>query len=1028
MKLTRFCIRESRLTLVFLVMVFLGGIYSFYALPAAEDPPFIFRFSVIQTLLPGTPPEVMDQSVTGPIEELLLENPEVDYTESVSREGFSLITVKLKDRVREPAGVWDQLQIQLEGKKEILPNGLIGPRLNRNMGRIYGVLIGFSSDELNWREMQDILKEIRRELLELPVVGEAKVIGDLDERVEVEMDVEGMLLSGVSPLDIPDAILARSHPLPGGKLTSQSGEMQRVASSGNLTTVEALKSTPVQLADEEVTMPLSEFADIGIEFESNPSEVVRIRGRQGLILAVSLREGGKIQELGSELDAMINSWKKRYQGLLDIEKITDEPQRVDRKLNGLFINLVESMGIVCVVLVLVLGLREGVVVAMLIPLSILLSFSVMKISGIGMNHVAVGGFIVVLGMLVDNNIVVAERIIRNRSRGRSPIEAAVSATTELHKPLIVAALTTITAFLPIFMANSAAGEYTRPLFQVVAITLLSSEAIVFMITPLLSIYFFGDKRRLKKMTELYGKHPFYRKLLVYSIKRRPWVLMVTLGAIILAIMGLSRIPIRFFPPSDRPILVGELELDPGRSLEETMEVASGIDQILADQINEEGHLETWATFIGRSAPRFVLNQRERRASPEYAYFLMNPGGVGERQSLRLHLREHMREHFPDLNFRVVPLEVGPAIGYPVQVRLSGGNGDIPTLVNAANELKQRLSEIPGVARAGMNWGGTVESHKLDFDLVRAAEQGLTRKDLAAILQTVFHGLEVTQMVTEEGIFPVLLTVPESWRDNSEDILGMEFQSPATGRVFQLGNIATVEKIRTYPKISRFSGRRAITVWADPVPGVTPTLVDAEIKEWLLSRGTVWRKNDQIEFAFRGEGFQAEIANKSLMKQLPLVAVIILLLLIYQMRSLRRTVVVLSSIPLGFIGAVAGLYLTGQYLSFMALVGLVSLSGIVVNSAILLLDRIRLNLEEAGLEPLMAVLDAAEQRFRAILLTAATTMGGMTPLLLFGGEFWRPLAVSLVFGLGLSTLLILIVIPVGYTYLFKIPVHKASHEF
>lgn len=1012
MRLTEFCLREGRLTWLLLFLIVGGGLWAFLSLPAREDPPFVFRFAMITAVMPGASAPVVDQTITRVLEAAALELPEVEYTEGESREGVAQIVVKLGDRYDRVEPVWDKLERKLNEAKSSLPPGTRAVRLNRHMGQIFGVLIGFSSDAderfLLTRELRVLGEAFRK----YPEVEAVEWIGEEEAQVVVELDVESLVLSGIAPETLPGVIASQNQPLPGGTLPAEDGGGYRYVPSGGLESVEDLRRLPVPLIDEETTLPLADVAAIRREGVP-PRERIRVKGQEGIVLAIALAEDARIQDFGPVLERHLAEWRAAHGERFPAVVLSNEPGRVEEKLNGLFGNLLQSLLIVSLILVLLLGWREGLAVAFLIPLAFLFAFLILKGSGQGLNHVAVGGFIVVLGLLVDNNIVVAERILRHRREGQEPFTAAIEAVRELHRPLLVAALTTVLAFLPIFLAESAAGEYTRPLFMVVAITLLSAEFIVFTITPLLSCRFFGSRGWISRGPGNKRRHPLYRRVLKFAIRQRFWTMGAALLILAVTAWGLPHLPVRFFPPSDRPILLGELQMPPGTALEETAEQVGLLEERLQPILEAEPGIESHAWFIGRNPPRFVLNHRARELQPEHATLFLSLKTVRDMERLAELFEREARGVLEGGGFRVHPLEVGPAIGYPVQIRLKGS--DLQLLKTVSRETEEQLEGIPGVVRTGRDWGRTVEGFRLDIDAEEAARHGIEREQVAGVLQAAFGGLPVSRVVAKDSFLPVVLRVTPPVLSAPEAVLDLEFRAPRDGRFYPLRDLADLEAVSAPPVIRRHSGERAITVYADPQKGVSPAEIDDALVEWVKGKEEGWAAVG-LGWEPWGEALQAREANRSLLEKVPLAALLIFGLLLYQMKSLRRTLIVLLTIPLGFAGSVLGLFLTGESLSFMSLIGLVSLGGIVVNSALLIQDRIRLNCA-AGHPPLEAVLDGAEQRYRAIFLTSVTTIGGMLPLLIFGGAFWRPMAAALVFGLGIGTLLILIVVPVMTFMLF-----------
>ena len=1025
MKLTRIALQESRLTLTLVLFMLAGGLFALWQLPRSEDPPILFRYAVVQAYFPGASASRVESQVTGRIENALRQIPEIEFINSVSRTHAAGIIIKIHDRYNDLPPIWDKLRRKIDDVRSTLPSGVKQLVFNDEFGEVFGIIVTLAGPEdqdggvkFLFEDLQAHARKLRGKLLDLEDVAKVELIGVRKEQIALEYDDMEMAQAGLSAGHLKLFLDSRQSIAPGGTIL-QGEKRILVETGGEPGSIDDLLNLPFVIPDTGDEFYLGDVVDIRRELASPAVEIMKSSGRLCVGLAISLTDGGNIEKLGREVLAALDRYRSSAPTELVIDTVAFEPDRVTWKVNRFFINLLQSLIIVGVILILTLGLRAGSVIAGVIPMVILAALAVMLVHGDTLNQVALAGFIVVLGILVDNHIVISERILRLRDAGMERLEAALFATRELCGPLLTAFLCTVSGFLPIFLAQSSAGEYASSLFIVVTITLLCSQVYGFTVTPALSLRIFKVKGTGGVTLRERPGYRFYHRLLSAFLRRRAVVLLLAAAVFAISLFCFRLLPKTFFPPSDRPIFSLELEFPAGTAIEHTSEAADILDHFVRDNLmaedNGENGITNWAMFIGRNAPRFILNHRPRIYIPELAYGLFNVTSVKTIPSMIEQLEEFSRKRFPEARVRILPLEAGPAVGFPVKVRISGE--DIAGIFSIVDETKEKLGAISGVRNINDDWGPPLKKIRVLPDQEKAARAGVSVQDLSIALQALLTGLPAADLREEGGPTPLIVRALTENGVTIEDIEAQHVYSRLTGKSVPLSEIAGIEETYERARIRRINHQRTVTVRADLGDGLSPGAIDSELATWLAGKKADWGSEYNVRLA--GAGTESIKANRSIMANLPWAGLIITLLLIRQTRSFRRTFIILCAVPMGIIGVVAGLFISGQPFGFMTLVGMISLTGIVVNNAIILIDRIRLNMEEGRLTPQASIVEASLSRLRPILLTTITTIGGILPLYMRGSPIWQPMAAALIFGLLFSTLLVLGILPVLYAVLFKV---------
>ena len=1018
MNLTQAALEKTRVTYVALLVIALAGLFAFRTLPRDEDPGFVVRTAQVLTYFPGASPERVEQLVTDKLEKIIQEIPEIEYIDSESKPGVSVIFVNILERYKDMRPIWDNLRRKVDRARQELPDEIIGPFVNDEFGDIFGTIIAITGPEFSYAELKKIADECRNELLLNENIAKVEIRGVQEERIFVEYSNARLAELGLSPLQLKSILEARNIIIPGGQIFTDREQIV-LEPTGNFDSVEDLRRTVITLPTSGDLVFLEDIVQIARDYIDPPKTKTRYRGQPTLALALHLREGGDILQLGEEVQSSLARFRQAYPVGVEFDVVAFQPEHVKRKVDEFVSNLLQAMVIVLAVMLVFLGLRTGLVVASLIPMAMIMSLMIMRLLDIGIDQMSLASLIIALGMLVDNAIVMSESIMVAMAAGRPARQAAIESAQELKIPLLTSSLTTAAAFLPIFLAQSSTGEYTQPLFKVVTITLLCSWLLALTMTPLLCVHFLRVKQSPEAVSYDSPFYRWYRKGLLTLLRHRGATVTAIALLFVAAVIGMRMVPKMFFPPSDKAVFYAELKLPMGTPLLRTEQVVKEIEAFMAKELLRQGDgegLVDWVAFIGEGAPRYMLPYKPEPPSPEYAYLILN--GTSRAHNLATvipRLDAFCRSRFPDLTPRIQPLSLGPPIDSPVEVRLSGKDND--RLFALVDQVKEKLASIPGVVNITDDWGARTKKLVVKVNQPRALRAGLTSRDVAVSLQTILSGITTTEYREGDEVIPVTLRSTAADRQDIGKLETHNIYVQRTGQSVPLKQVADIEIAWQPAKILRRDRSRTVTVQAGLGQASNAIAVGQQMDAWLKDGSKTWPLGYKYEMG--GELETSGKANRSINAKLPIAGLIIVLLLVGQFNSLRRPLIILLTIPLGIIGVTIGLLLTGSYFGFMTLLGVVALAGIVVNNAIVLLDRINIEVKENGLDPARAIIESAQRRMRPILLTTGTTIGGLLPLWFGGGPLWEPMAIAIIFGLAFATLLTLGVVPVLYALLFKV---------
>ena len=890
--------------------------------------------------------------------------------------------------------------------------------MNDEFGDVFGTILTLTGEGYSYAELEDISDQVRNVLLTIPEVAKVEVQGVQEERIFVEYNNARLADLGLSAYQLMNLLESRNIVLPGGAINTR---MERIAlePSGSFESIEDLGRTIINVSGRTEMIYLEDIASIYRDYVDPPQQRVRSSGKPALALAISLREGGNLIQLGKEVEAKVRHLQDLYPIGLEFDTIAFQPQVVEQKVDAFISNLVQAVAIVMLVMLVTLGLRTGLVVSSLIPSTIVMSLLVMSFLGIGLDQMSLAALIIALGLLVDNAIVVSESIMVRMSTGMKRIEAAVESANELRVPLLTSSLTTAAAFLPIYLAESATGEYTAPLFKVVSIALLCSWLLSLTLIPMLCVFFLKVEHVPEEERLKFRLYVWYRNVLLFSLRHRILSLLCVVLIFGLSLQGFGLIPNVFFPPKDQAMFTAEFDLPIGTPIERTEAFVQRVEGFIETELKTgperpQGVIN-WASFIGQGPQRYTLTYTPKQRSPEYAMMLLNTTSYGIIHDLIPRLETYCLESFPDVKPTIRSLLNGPPVEDPIEIRISGE--DVDQVFAIVDQVKMQLAAIQGAKNISDNWGARTKKLVVRIDQPRARRAGLNSQDVAVSLQTVLSGFETTDYREDDKIIPITLRSVAADRQDIGKLESLNIFSQLTGSAVPLKQVADIEVTWEPAKYLRRDRLATVTVSAALKPDFTAVEIINQLDPWLRKEKTDWPVG--FDYAYGGEIEASVKANTSVMAKVPIGALIIVLLLVGQFNSIRRPLIILTTIPLGLIGVIFGLLIAKSHFGFMTFLGVISLSGIVINNAIVLLDRIKVEIERNGLDPARAVIESAQRRLRPILLTTFTTIGGMIPLWMGGGPMYEPMAIAIIFGLLFATLLTLGVVPIFYSVLFGV---------
>jgi len=1003
--LSEWAIQHRSLVTYFMLVIVVAGIGSYFRLGRSEDPDFTVKTMVVQVAWPGATVGDTLEQVTDRLERKLQETPNLDYLKSYTTAGQATIFINLKDSTppAQVPDIWYQVRKKVGDIRNTLPQGIIGPGFNDEFGDTYGIVYGFTADGFTHRELRDYVDDVRKQLLQLSDISKIDVLGAQDERVYVEFSTEQLAGLGLDRSALIAALGAQNGVTPAG-VVQAADEKILVRVSGAFRSEQDILA--VNFVANGRIIRLGDIARVSRGPADPAQPMFRVNGRDAIGLAIAMRKGGDVLALGRNVARAMTQITANLPVGIEPTLVADQPVTVEHAVDDFMEALWEAVGIVLAVSLVSLGLRAGAVVALSIPLVLAAVFVVMGLVGIDLQRISLGALIIALGLLVDDAMITVETMVTRLEHGDEKEHAATFAYTSTAFPMLTGTLVTVAGFVPIGLARSAAGEYTFSIFAVVAIALIASWVVAVLFSPLLGVWV------LKPPRAVHSGQPgpimrTFRRFLVVAMRARWVTVLVTLGLFGASLYGMRFVPQQFFPSSDRPELLVDLQLPENASIYATEDVAARVDKLLKD----DQDVDHWSTYVGQGAVRFYLPLNVQLPNDFFAQAVVVTKGLQPRERVKARLEQALASDFPSVVGRIYPLELGPPVGWPLQYRVSGVEPDEVRAI--AFKLAEVLASAPGTRNVNYNWMEPARTVRIQVDQDQARLLGLSSQDLALSLNSVVSGITATQMRSGIYLVDVLVRASAEQRMSLATIRTLQVPLP-NGRTVPLSQIASVAYGQEYPIVWRRDRRPTVTVQADTAPGMQAATVVRELAPKIVTLNTSLPSGYHVELG--GTVEESKKAQASVAAALPLMLILTLTVLMIQLQSFSRLFLVLSVAPLGLLGVVAALLLSGKPLGFVALLGVLALTGMIARNSVILIDQVERE-KAQGRNAWDAVVEATAHRFRPILLTASAAILGMIPIA--PTIFWGPMAYAIMGGLAVATLLTLVFLPALYVTWFQI---------
>ncbi len=1032
MNLTKVTLNNSRITLIAILVVAVIGIGNYFKMERDSMPPYTVRIASVVTQFPGADPQKVEALVTEPLEEVIREMAEVKTITSESRPGLSVITVELITAVggKELQSVWTRLRNKIEDFKPVMPQGVFGPVVkDEDIGTVFGIILGVTGDGVSYSILEDYAKEVRDELLLLRDVAKIKYGGVQEERIFIEFDDKQLAHYGLDITKLRNIISATNILRPGGEINM--GRQRIVLEpSGGFETIDDLQKILVPTS-AGVSVYLDDITTrIYRDYITPREKMVKINGKPAIALFISLKDGANIVRLGEDVDKVLPRINSNLPLGVEVVRSASQDQVVHGQVNDFLVNLMQSILIVLAVMLLFLGFRTGSLVAALIPMVILTSFFLLGLLNLGFNKVSLAALIISLGLLVDNGIVISESILVNMKRGLSAFEASVYSGKVLIVPLLISSLTTSAAFLPFALARTPMGEISSQLFWVVSSTLLASWFLAFTFIPLLAVMIVkvktGKKESKKNIIDssMEKVNLWYNRLL-FRVLKKPWLFLgFILALFILALSLVQFLPFKLVPDSDRNLVTVDIKFPSGTQIEYTEKAVNDIGDFIQENLlvntdtdkDKPGVLD-FSSFIGEGPEPYDLGYFKNEANSSYAHMLLNTTGDMDNDYIIAKVDSFCFNHIPDADIRVNRLSGAGASGTPVEIRISGS--DPEKLAVIAEKVKENLVTTEGAKNITDDWGPKIKKLVVDIHPDKAQRAGLTNMEIAIALNTGLSGMKIGDFIETDERIPIFMKNENSDEHDIETVQAFNIFSSSGNQHVPLSQVADVKVDWQFAKVIRKDLKRTMTVGAYLETGYNASDIFEAIRPWMDEQKAGWDLGYDYELGGEDEDKSENLG--AIFVNLPLAFFIIILLLVLQFNSIRKATIIVLSIPLGMIGVVAGWFIGGTFVSFFGVLGVIALAGIVVNNAIILIDRIDVEIaENPGVDRRDAILKAANNRFRPVILTTLTTSMGMLPLWFSGDLLWEPLTLAIIFGLFFATMITLLFVPVLYRLFFKVP--------
>ncbi|HCE4629176.1 TPA: efflux RND transporter permease subunit VmeI [Vibrio parahaemolyticus] len=1002
-------------SLIFLI----GGIAAFFGLGRLEDPAFTIKDAMVVTSYPGATPQQVEEEVTYPLEKAIQQLTYVDEVNSISNRGLSQITVTMKNNYGpdDLPQIWDELRRKVNDLKVTLPPGVNEPQVIDDFGDVYGILLAVTGDGYSYKELLDYVDYLRRELELVDGVSKVSVSGQQQEQVFIEVSMKKLSSIGLSPNTVFNLLSTQNIVSDAGAIRI-GDEYIRIQPTGEFQSVDELGDLLITESGAQGLIFLKDVAEIKRGYVEVPSNIINFNGSLALNVGVSFAQGVNVVEVGKAFDRRLAELKYQQPVGVEISEIYSQPKEVDKSVSGFVISLAQAVGIVIIVLLFFMGLRSGLLIGLILLLTVLGTFIFMKYLAIDLQRISLGALVIALGMLVDNAIVVVEGILIGTQKGRTRLQAATDIVTQTKWPLLGATVIAVTAFAPIGLSEDSTGEYCGTLFTVLLISLMLSWFTAISLTPFFADIFFNGQKI--KQGEGEENDPYngiifvaYKKFLEFCM-RRAWltvvVLIVGLGA---SVYGFTLVKQSFFPSSTTPIFQLDVWLPEGTDIRATNDKLKELESWLAEQ----EHVDHITTTAGKGLQRFMLTYAPEKSYAAYGEITTRVDNYEALAPLMARFRDHLKANYPEINYKLKQIELGPGGGAKIEARIIGSD---PTVLRTiAAQVMDIMYADPGATNIRHDWRERTQVLEPQFNESQARRYGITKSDVDDFLSMSFSGMTIGLYRDGTTLMPIVARLPEDERIDIRNIEGMKIWSPAQSEFIPLQQVTMGYDMRWEdPIIVRKNRKRMLTVMADP--DILGEETASTLQKRLQPQIEAIQMPPGYSLEWGGEYESSGDAQESLFTTMPMGYLFMFLITVFLFNSIKEPLIVWLTVPLALIGVTTGLLALNTPFGFMALLGFLSLSGMVLKNGIVLLDQIEIEMK-SGKEAYDAVVDAAVSRVRPVCMAAITTILGMIPLL--PDIFFKPMAVTIMFGLGFATILTLIVVPVLYRLFHKVSVPK-----
>ncbi|HEY1090613.1 MAG TPA: efflux RND transporter permease subunit [Burkholderiaceae bacterium] len=1021
---SRWALEHPALTRYLMVVLMLMGFAAYFQLGQDEDPPFTFRLMVVQAFWPGATAQQMAEQVTDKIERTVQEVPYSDKIRSYTKPGESVTIMQLKDDspAKEVAEVWYQVRKKINDMRYTLPQGVVGPVFNDEFGDVYGSIFALSADGFSPEELRQQAEKARSLLLKVPDVAKVALFGVQTEQIFVELSQRRVAELGLDMNQVIAQLNSQNAVEGAGVLNAGSGNLQ-VRVAGQLNSVEALRSLVIRGINAQTgvasSLRLGDIAEIKRGYVDPPSVKVRFQGKEVVAMGISMAKGGDIVAMGKNLQKAVTQIRGALPVGIEMAQMQNQPQAVSRSVGEFVHVLIEAVVIVLLVSFISLGLHTkplridiwpGLVVGITIPLVLSITFVTMYYWGVGLHKISLGSLIIALGLLVDDAIISVEMMVRKLEEGYDKLHAATFAYDVTAMPMLTGTLITAVGFLPIGLARSTTGEYTFAIFAVTAAALLISWVVSVYFVPYLGALLLKSRpAQAGEAHELFDT-PFYtrfRATVAWCVEHRWKTIGMTVLVFALGLFGMSKVQQQFFPDSSRLEILVDLWLPEGSTFEQTENLAKRFEARMA----KEAGVDNTSTWVGSGVPRFYLPMDQIFPQANVAQVIVMPKDLAQRERLRKRLPELMAQEFPDARTRIKLLPNGPPVPYPVQFRVVGT--EVQKVRQWADQAKALLRANPNMRGVNDNWNESVKVLKLEIDQGKARALGVSSQSLAQSSRILLSGITVGQYRENDRLIDIVLRQPADERNAITDIANANVPT-ASGRSIPLTQIAHVG-FTWEPGVLWREGRNyAVTVQGDVAEGLQGATVTAEL--WPQLKALQDKMPDGYRIEIAGAVEESSKGQGSIFAGIPVMLFITFTLLMLQLQSFSRSLLVFLTGPLGIAGVAGALMLFNQPFGFVALLGVVALMGMIQRNSVILIDQIEQD-RARGVPAASAIVEAAVRRFRPIVLTAAAAVLAMIPL--SRSVFWGPMAVAIMGGLIVATALTLLALPAMYAAWFRV---------